>query len=117
MKKITTMILLLLLSSQAFAATVSPTYYIHGTIVNVTSGEAGLMIMIKDSSGNLIVPSNAPNTPYGWLLIPQEYQTMITVALLCWRENRKVTVYCKGTTTGNDNTGYALLNQIDPVEQ
>lgn len=116
MKKIIILSLFIILSiTKAFSATiVSQNPYIGGKIGNITALEGGFLIMIYDNSGNKILPSNANNASYGWLIIKESNKAMMTMALYCWSNNIPVTVYCKGTTAGDNSTGYGIISQIDP---
>jgi hypothetical protein len=83
----------------------SESSWLAGNIVNISSGSAGLFIML--STG---VPDNCAGTPYSWMLIPESAKTMIAVTLLARLQNWPVVVY----TNGRDATGYCTINQVDP---
>ena len=59
------------------------------------------------------VPENCEGTPYGWMLIKQEYTSMSSVVLAVWTANKKSgTVY---TTSRHNGVGYCIVNQFDPA--
>lgn len=117
MKKLA-LIILIFICSQTLQATVAvqSTPYISGHIYNITAIEDGFLIMVKNSSGVKMLPSNAPTSPYGWLKISDSSKALMTMALYCWSNNLVATVYCKGGINGGSTTGYGYISQIDPLE-
>jgi hypothetical protein len=83
-------------------------HYAYGRLTNVTSGAAGLLVML-----DVGVPTNCTGTPYGWMVIPESNKTMIAVALITWQNKGSGTVY----TDGISASGYCTVNQFDPAEQ
>lgn len=80
--------------------------YLTGRITNVTSGAAGLLIMLDTG-----VPTNCTGASYNWMVIPEANKTMIAVALITWQNQGSATVY---TNTLDPNNG-CVINQFDPV--
>jgi len=76
-----------------------------GNITNLTSTSSGVMIML---SGTL--PDNCQGTPYGWMLIPQEYKAMTAVVLLAYQNKQGIAVYTQPSTSG----GFCTINQVNP---
>jgi len=91
-----------LAQSSAYAAD----SYLGGTMTNITSTPAGLMIMLDSG-----VPTNCTGTGYGWMLIPEANKTMIATALTMWvTGQRGVVVY----TNGYNGQSFCVINQFDP---
>jgi hypothetical protein len=81
--------------------------YLSGEIVNITSVQEGLLIML-----NTGVPTHCDGTPANWLLIKQEHSVMVSVTLAMWMADKKhVTVY----TSGRPGGGFCVVNQVDPA--
>ena len=103
MKNVILGIFLLLLSLNAQSAS----YYQVGKIKNITAVTGGIMIMMDTG-----LPDNCAGTPFGWLLIKQEYAAITSVVLAAWASgNKSGVVYTSGRENG---TGYCLVNQFDP---
>lgn len=106
MKKIinhTLLLFLLFVSKAPFAADT----YISGKLVDITSVQQGLLIRIEGYQ----VPTTCPNPHnWGWMLIPEENKTMISVALAMWTQGKTTaTIYTSGT-----KSGYCQVVQYDP---
>ncbi|KAB0482191.1 hypothetical protein F7Q91_04180 [Vibrio chagasii] len=81
--------------------------YQNGKIKNLTVTTAGIMIMMDTGQ-----PNNCAGTPYGWLLIKQEYTALTSVVLAAWASgNKSGTVYTSGREGG---VGFCLVTQFDP---
>lgn len=96
--------LLLLISTKN--ATAADTY-VSGKIYDFTSTEQGLLIRIEGNQ----VPSSCPNPhSWGWMLIPQESTTMISVALMMLAQDKtNATIYTSGTIGS-----FCKVIQLDP---
>ena len=82
--------------------------YQGGKIKNLTAVTSGIMISLDSG-----LPDNCEGTPYGWMLIKQEYAAITSVVLAAWASgNKSGTVYTLGRENG---TGYCLITQFDPV--
>jgi hypothetical protein len=92
----------MLVSSTALAEAT----YVSGRITNVTSGPAGLLIMLDAG-----VPTNCAGASYNWMVIPEANKTMIAVALITWQNQGSATVY----TNALDPTNGCVINQFDPI--
>jgi hypothetical protein len=94
----------LLASSASLAA---PTYQ-NGRINNVTFSSSSVMIMLDTG-----LPDNCVGSPYGWMVIPQEYKAMVAFVISLWMSGNAgttpVTVYTDGLVNG-----YCRINQVDP---
>ena len=103
MKRIFILLSLLL----PFMTMAAPNYQ-SGKINNLTVVTSG--IMIKMDKG---LPDNCAGTPYGWMLIKQEYKAITSVVLTIWASGNKAgTVYTSGR---QDGVGYCLVSQFDPA--
>ncbi|WP_420785331.1 hypothetical protein [Vibrio parahaemolyticus] len=99
-------LLLCIFTLPTFAA--SRPNYLSGKIKNLTAIQDGILIMLDTG-----VPENCEGTPYGWMLIKQEYTAMSSVVLAVWAANKKSgTVYTSGRHNG---VGYCIVNQFDPA--
>jgi hypothetical protein len=78
--------------------------YLYGQVTNVTTGPAGLLILL--STG---VPGNCSGVGYGWMTIPEANKTMIAAALIVWQNQGFATVY-----TNPLSGGVCTINQFDP---
>ncbi len=82
--------------------------YQSGNIRNLTAVKAGIMISMDSG-----LPDNCEGTPYGWLLIKQEYTAITSVVLAAWASgNKSGTVYTDGRENGS---GYCVVGQFDPA--
>ena len=82
-------------------------HYLNGNIIGITSIPIGLMIRLENNA----VPDNCQGSPYGWMYIPEQYKTMIALALMAYSQgNKNVTVY----TDNYSGAGYCSINQFDP---
>ena len=105
LKKVCALVFIFILSSNSNAAE----NYASGTITNLTVGTAGIMIKLSGS-----LPNNCEGTPYGWILIKQEYSAMTSVILASWiSQKTKGVFYTSGLLNG---TGNCILTQFDPTE-
>lgn len=102
--KLILILLFILQSSGVFAADT----YIDGDVYDITSIENGLLIRVK---GN-VVPTKCENpNGWGWMLIPEENKTMISVALAMFVQGKThATIYTKNT-----GTGFCKVIQYDPA--
>lgn len=80
--------------------------YVVGKISNITSGRAGLMVIIGASE----VPSNCTGVQ-DWMLIKEEYKSMTALTLTSWTLGRDVVIYTEATSSG-----YCHITQVDPAE-
>jgi len=96
-------IIVLSMASNVFAAE----HYQSGKIYDITSTADGLLIRLE---GN-IVPTKCPNYKgRGWMLIPEENKTMISVALTHFMQGKtNATIYTQGTVGS-----YCRVIQYDP---
>jgi hypothetical protein len=91
----------------ALSASAAQAGYLTGTITDITSTPDGLML--KLSTG---LPADCTGSPYNWMLVPEQYKTIIVTTLGFYLGGMKtVTVYSVPTTNF-----YCKINQIDPVE-
>lgn len=94
-----------LLASSASLA--GPTYQ-NGRISNVTFSSSSILIMLDTG-----LPDNCAGSPYGWMVIPQEYKAMAAFVISLWMSGNAgstpVTVYTDGLVNG-----YCRINQVDP---
>ncbi|MGI0118929.1 hypothetical protein [Zooshikella sp. RANM57] len=105
MKKIF-LFLFLFLCTISLMANSEPNYQ-SGKIVNLTAITGGIMIMMDKG-----LPDNCVGSPYGWMLIKQEYSAMTSVVIAAWASGKTVgTVYTSGR---EDGQGYCLVTQFDP---
>jgi hypothetical protein len=78
-------------------------YYQTGKVYDITSTTDGLLVRLE---GN-IVPTQCPHG--GWMLIPEENKTMISLALASFMQGKtKATIYTQGTVGG-----YCKVTQYD----
>lgn len=81
--------------------------YQSGSISNLTATTAGIMIMLDKG-----LPTKCNGSPYGWMLIKQEYTALTSVVLAGWVSGKKSgTVYISGRENGD---GVCIINQWDP---
>ena len=81
------------------------TNYKSGTISNLTSTTAGIMIMLDTG-----IPTFCEGTPYGWMLVKNVNSAMVSTVLAAWVSGKKTgTVYVSQRTSG-----YCIINQFDP---
>jgi hypothetical protein len=91
MKQIT-IVLVLIILAVTVPAFGGPNY-IYGNIINYSSLQGGLLIMIDTG-----IPDNCSGTPYGWMIISQEDKAMLAVALMnISLDKMGVGVYSDGT--------------------
>ena len=102
--KILASIILILFGCQAYSA-IGPGH-VSGSITNITSIKQGLLIRIGANE----VPENC-TSGHAWMLVEEQYKTIISVALTAWTLSKGATVYTDAT-----NSGYCRVNQIDPSE-
>ncbi|MDG2018547.1 MAG: hypothetical protein P8J25_03780 [Porticoccaceae bacterium] len=78
-----------------------------GKIYDITSTRDGLLIRLEGK----IVPTKCPNpNGRGWMLIPEENKTMISVALTHFMQGKtNATIYTQGTVGS-----YCRVIQYDP---
>lgn len=97
-------ILFIIQSSYIYAAET----YIYGDVYDISSIEAGLLIRIKGNE----VPTKCQNPGgWGWMLIPEENKTMISVALAMFTQGKMgATIYTKNT-----GASFCKVIQYDPV--
>lgn len=82
--------------------------YVTGTVTNLTSTPAGLLIMVDAGQ-----PTNCAGAPGGWMLIRTEHKTMVATTLMMFAMGKKgATVYASGTGA----SGYCEISQYDPAE-
>lgn len=86
-------------------------HYQHGEVYSITSSSAGLMIRLKVGNDLNVVPDNCIDTnKYGWMIIKEENQTMIAVALSMQAQNKKMaTIYTQKVGS------YCVVTQYDPA--
>ena len=83
--------------------------YVHGTVTDITSSSVGLYMKVNTNE----VPTNCTGTPYDWIVITADKQTMISVALSMYLANhRDANIY----TSGIGTSGYCEVNQYDPLD-
>lgn len=81
--------------------------YLGGKIYDITSIPAGLLIRLE---GNAVPTACADLNAWGWMLIPEENKTMISVALAMLAQGKKsATVYTSGSVGS-----YCKVIQYDP---
>lgn len=81
--------------------------YQMGKVYDITSIRKGLLIRLEDN----IVPTQCQDLNiYGWMLIPEENKTMISLALAHFMQGKtKATIYTQGTVGS-----YCKVIQYDP---
>ena len=81
--------------------------YITGKVYDITSISSGLLIRVE---GNQVPGACVDLNPHGWMLIPEEFKTMTSVALTMWTtEKRQATIYVSGAVGS-----YCRVTQYDP---
>ena len=58
--------------------------YLFGENKNLTVTTSGIMIILDTG-----LPTNCDGSPYGWMLVKQEYSAMTSVLLASWLSNNK----------------------------
>ncbi len=103
-KNILSLVVLALISFQTSAA-VGPGHA-AGPITNITSVKQGLLIRIGANE----VPENC-TSGNAWMLVEEQYKTIISLAITAWTLGKSATVYTDATASG-----YCKINQVDPSE-
>ena len=97
------LLILVLISSPGFTAET----HLSGEITNITSYAGGLLVRMNGTE-----KPTACSQSSAWMLIPEENQTMISVALAMYMSgNKNATVYIDLNSTGS----YCKIVQYDPA--
>jgi len=98
-------LVIVLLSGFAYSGETSHT----GKLYDITATSNGLLVRFE---GN-VVPTQCVNpNGWGWMVIPEENKTMISVALAMWTQGkRNATIYTNGTLGS-----FCKVIQYDPVD-
>lgn len=101
--KFVLLIVSLILATNAYAADT----FQGGRIYDITSTPDGLLIRLEGD----VVPTQCPNpNGWGWMVIPEDNKTMISVALTMFVQGKtNATIYTSGVVGG-----FCKVIQYDP---